>query len=152
VGSEKLKRTLAIPGVNLGAAEIRCAQISLTAAQAKALRASPQTLVPAPGAGLALQLIGGTVIYDYAAVFTETADNLVVRYTNGTGAVASSVIETTGFIDQTADQVRPVVAANDAAIAVNAPLVLHNNGDGEFGGTGSPIRLVVQYAVVRTGL
>ena len=101
MGSEKIKRSLAIPGANLGPAEIRCAQISLTSVQVKALRATPQTLVPAPGPGLALQVIGGTVIYDYAAVFTETADNLVVRYTNGAGAAASAVIETTGFLDQT---------------------------------------------------
>lgn len=152
MGIEKLKRPVTTPAASLGSAEIRCAQVSLTAAQAKALRASPQTIVPAPGAGFALQLIGGTVIYDYAAVFTETADNLVVRYTNGSGAAASAVIETTGFLDQTADQIRPIVPANDAAIAGNAPLVLHNNGDGEFGGTGSPLRVVVEYAVVRTGL
>ncbi len=152
MGNEKMKRSLAIPGANLGAAEIRCAQISLTPAQVKALRATPQTRVPAPGAGLALQVIGGTVIYDYAAVFTETADNLVVRYTNGAGAAASAVIETTGFLDQTADQIRPIVPANDAAIGGSAALVLHNNGDGEFGGTGSPLRVVLEYAVVRTGL
>ena len=123
MGYEKLKRPLRVPGANLGAAEIRTAQLSLTPAQAKALRATPQALVAAPGEGYALQLLGGTVIYDYTAVFTETAD-----------------------------QIRPIVAANDAAIAGNAPLVLHNNGDGEFGGTGSPLRVVVEYIVVRTGL
>jgi len=152
VGYEKLKRPLRVPGANFGAAEIRTAQLSLTPAQAKALRATPQTLVAAPGEGYALQLLGGTVIYDYTAVFTETADNLVVRYANGSGAAASAVIETTGFLDQTADQIRPIVPANDAAIVGNAPLVLHNNGDGEFGGTGSPLRVVVEYIVVRTGL
>jgi len=83
VGHEKLKRALRVPGANLGAAEIRTAQLSLTPAQVKALRATPQALVAAPGEGYALQLLGGTVIYDYTAVFTETADNLVVRYTNG---------------------------------------------------------------------
>jgi hypothetical protein len=152
VGYEKLTRPLRVPGANLGAAEIRTAQLSLTAAQVKALRATPQALVAAPGEGFALQLLGGTVIYDYTAVFTETADNLVVRYTNGSGAAASAVIETTGFLDQTADQIRPIVPVNDAAIAGNAPLILHNNGDGEFGGTGSPLRVVVEYLVVRTGL
>ena len=152
MGHEKLKRPLWVPGANLGAAEIRTAQLSLTPAQVKALRATPQALVAAPGEGYALQLLGGTIIYDYTAVFTETADNLVVRYTNGSGAAASAVIETTGFLDQTADQIRPIVPVNDAAIAGNAPLILHNNGDGEFGGTGSPLRVVVEYLVVRTGL
>lgn len=152
MGYEKLKRPLRVPATNLGAAEIRTAQLSLTPAQVKALRATPQALVAAPGEGCALQLLGGTVIYDYTAVFTETADNLVVRYTNGSGAAASAVIETTGFLDQTADQIRPIVPVNDAAIAGNAPLILHNNGDGEFGGTGSPLRVVVEYLIVRTGL
>ena len=152
MGYEKLKRPLRVPGANLGAAEIRTAQLRLTPAQVKALRATPQALVAAPGEGYALQLLGGTVIYDYTAVFTETADNLVVRYTSGSGAAASAVIETTGFLDQTADQIRPIMPVNDAAIAGNAPLILHNNGDGEFGGTGSPLRVVVEYLIVRTGL
>ena len=152
MGYEKLKRPLRVPATNLGAAEIRTAQLSLTPAQVKALRATPQALVAAPGEGYALQLLGGTVIYDYTAVFTETADNLVVRYTNGSGAAASAVIETTGVLDQTADQIRPIMPVNDAAIAGNAPLILHNNGDGEFGGTGSPLRVVVEYLIVRTGL
>jgi len=108
--------------------------------------------VPAPGPGRALQLLSGTIIYHYAAVYTETADNLVARYTNGSGAAASQVIETTGFIDQTVDHIRPMLPVNDANIATNAALVLHNDGNDEFGGTGSAIRIFVEYAVITTGL
>lgn len=152
MGREHFKRTLSAPGLATPGYEIRTATISLTPTQFKAIRATPATLVPAPGPGRALQLLSGAIIYDFAAVYTETADNLVARYTNGSGAAASQVIETTGFIDQTIDEIRPILPVNDADIAPNAALVLHNNGDGEFGGTGSPIRIFVEYAVITTGL
>jgi hypothetical protein len=152
MGREHFKRTLSAPGLATPGYEIRTASIALSIAQVKALRATPAVLVPAPGAGRALQLISGVIIYDYAAVYTETADNLVARYTNGSGAAASQVIEATGFLDATTDELRPILPANDADMVANAALVLHNNGDGELGGTGSPIRIFVQFAVITTGL
>jgi hypothetical protein len=62
------------------------------------------------------------------------------------------VVETTGFLDSTGDEIRPILPVNDADMVPNAAIVLHNNGDGEFGGTGSPVRIFIQYAVITTGL
>lgn len=152
MGREHFKRILSAPGLATPGYEIDTISVPLTIAQVKALRATPAVLVPAPGPGKALQLISGAIIYDFAAVYTESTDNLVARYTNGSGAAASQVIETTGFIDATTDEIRPILPVNDADMVPNAALVLHNNGDGEFGGTGSPMRVVLQYAVITTGL
>lgn len=152
MGVAKERRPVLAPSFNTGGVELKTVEIALTVAEVKALRASPKTIAPAPGTGKASLLIGGSVIYDYAAVLTETADNLVFRYTNGSGAACSDVVETTGFIDQTSDQMRTVVPVKDVAIASNAAIVLHNNGDGEFGGTGSPLRVVLTYLVYKTGL
>jgi hypothetical protein len=152
MGREHFKRTLSAPGLATPGYEIDTISISLTPAQVRALRATPAVLVPAPGPGRAVQLLSGVIIYHFAAVYTETADNLVARYTNGSGAAASQVVEATGFLDSTGDEIRPILPVNDADMVPNAAIVLHNNGDGEFGGTGSPVRIFIQYAVITTGL
>jgi hypothetical protein len=125
---------------------------SITAAQMLAARATPITLVAAPDSDEVLELIGGVLIYDYAAAYTETADNLAVKFTNGSGAAASETIETTGFLDATADKVIKIEAIKDALCVPGAALVLHNTGDGELGGTGSPLRFRLKVVVHKTGL
>lgn len=131
---------------------IRYAEVNISIAELKAARATPPTLVAAQGAGKVAVLIHGVLIYDYAAVYTESSDNLVAKYTDGSGAACSQVVETTGFLTATSDQMRPLLPVNDAALVANAPIVLHNNGDGELGGTGSPVRAKIWYVVVETGL
>lgn len=114
---------------------IQSAAVTLTNAEFLAVRATPKQLVAAPGAGFALIFVGGHITITYTAAYTETADNLAVRYTNGSG-VQVSTIETTGFVDATANSVMTMapIAPTTAPVAVNAALVLHNTGDGEFGG------------------
>lgn len=131
----------------------RMAEVSISIAEMLALRATPKTLVAAPGAGKVLEFLGALLIYDYAAAYTEDADNLAVKYTNGSGAIVSTTLETTGLLDATADQIRtfkPIVT--DLTPVANAALVLHNTGGEEFGGTGSPLRMKVFYRVTETGL
>lgn len=134
-------------------AVIQYKEISITEAQLKACRATPVSLVVAPDAGYVNEFLSALFIYDYAAAYTETTDNLVIRYTNGSGAIASTTLETTGLLDATSDQIRTFKAiTTDLTPVANAALVLHNTGDGEFGGTGSPIRIKVAYRVHATGL
>jgi len=126
----------------------------ITAAQIKAIRATPITLVPAIGAGRILEFLSATLILDYGSeVFTESADNLAVRYTDGSGVIVSDSIETTGFIDQTADTVTRGVPITDAivtlAASANQPLVLHNTGDGEIAGNASDDSVVTVYTLFR---
>lgn len=114
-------------------------KVNLTNAQIKALRATPATLVPAPKNGR-LQFEFARLKLNYAGTnaFTETADNLAVRYTDGSGAIVSQAIETTGFIDQTANTETNALPKIDAIVttanSVGKPLVLHNTGDGEIAG------------------
>lgn len=155
---DKLK-TFFDPRVNcvasgdLHPALVQYAEVSITPAQLKACRATPIELVPAPGAGYLNEFISATFIYDYAAAYTESADNLVARFTDGSGAIASTTLETTGLLDATSDQIRTFKAiSTDLTPVANAAIVLHNTGDGEFGGTGSPVRIKVAYRVHATGL
>jgi len=131
--------------------------VTVSAAELAALRATPKTLVSAPGAGYVLKFEGATLLLDYTApAFTETADNFVIRYNNGSGVAVSDVIENTGFIDQTADMITHAVPVKDPIVSKangeNKALVLHNNGDGELaGGGGSAVRVVISYRIVPTG-
>jgi hypothetical protein len=132
---------------------IQYAEVAVSVAEMLALRATPKELVAAPGAGYVLEFVSALFIYDYAAVFTESGQDIVARFTGTSGAIASTTLDTTGLLDQTADQLRtlkPIVT--DLTPVANSPLVLHNSGNGEWGGTGSPCRVKVAYRVHATGL
>jgi hypothetical protein len=132
---------------------INVVEVTLTTAQMLAARATPPTLVAAPGAGYVLEFLGATFIYDYASAYTESTDNAVIRFTDGSGAIASTTLETTGLLDATSDQIRTLKPiTTDITPVANSPLVFHNTGDGEWGGTGSPVRIRVAYRVHPTGL
>lgn len=145
-----------LPVLTGGDGSMQYAEVAISSAEIKALRATPKTLVAAPGAGKALVFRQLVLLLDATATaYTETADNMAVKYENGAGDAASQTIEATGFIDQTTDQltvglpvIDPIVAK---AIAENKPLVLHNTGDGEYAvGTGV-LRAKVWYSVITTG-
>jgi len=113
--------------------------VSITNAQIKALRATPKTLVAAPGAGRMLSFVSAQLVnLGGTNALTESADNLAVKYTDGSGVQVSQDIETTGWLDQTAATVTGALAKIDpivaAASCANKALVLHNTGDGEYGG------------------
>lgn len=140
----------------LDVSTIQYAEVALTADEIKALRATPKTLVAAPGAGKAIEFLSAVLLLDATATaFAEDADNMAIKYTDGSGTSVSETIEATGFIDQTADTLIAVKPATSAAIAKSAcenkALVLHNTGDGEYAtGTGT-MRAKVAYRVHATG-
>lgn len=137
-------------------AQAKTTLVTLTNANLKALRATPITLVAAQGAGTIVRLLGATLkLSGGANALTETADNMAIKYTDGSGAAVSQTIEATGFIDQTAATVTSAEPKIDAiatyAAASNAALVLHNTGDGEWGGNAAAdvtMTVQVRYDVV----
>lgn len=138
---------------------VQYAEVTLTNAEIKALRAAPKTLVAAPGAGKVLEFISAQLFLDYGSnALTESTDNLAIRFGDGTGTIVSQAIEAGGFIDATADTMTNALPKIDAAAAKtaceNKALVLHNTGDGEFGGNAgadTTMRVKVAYRVHSTG-
>lgn len=124
--------------------EVVTSKMSLTVAQIKALRATPVSLVAAPGAGKVLQFMSALLkLTAGTEVLAEDVggSNLRVKYTNGSGVAVSDIIEATGFIDQLADTYTSTVPVKDAIVAAtgaeNQALVLHNIGAGEIVGNAS---------------
>lgn len=107
-------------------------KVTITSAQLLALNATPQELVPAPGAGFALIFRGMQVQKPAGTAYAGIAagEDLSVKYTDGSGAEQGEC-ETTGFLDQTTDQIRfvkPYHAASGISSitpVANAALVLH---------------------------
>jgi len=121
---------------------IKWIKVSLTAAEIKALAASQKTLIAAPGANKAIHFLGALLKLNAGSeVLTESADNLVIKYTDDSGVAVSGVIESTGFIDQSSDTYTNATPVADAIVAASAcenqALVLDNNGDGEIAGNAS---------------
>lgn len=130
--------------------------VTLTNAEIKALRATPKTLVAAPGSGKCLQFVSALIKLTAGTnVLTESTANLAVKYTDGSGAQVSETIESTNFIDQAADTYTTARSKTDAIVAatgcVNKALVLHNLGTGEIAGNAAAdatLKLWVQYRVI----
>lgn len=141
---------------------MQTATVTLTNAQMLALRATPITVIAAPGAGKWIQVLGGSLIFDRTAAYTESTDNLALRYVNGSGSKASADIEATGFVDASGDAITnilplaqlstsPLTTAGEIS---NALVCIHNIGDGEFGGgnAANTVKVIVDYVVRTTGL
>ena len=140
----------------LDEAVLQKASVQITTGQILALNAAPKTLVAAPGAGKALMVRGVFCSLDYnSAAYAGIAggEDWVVKYTNGSGDQITGHIETTGWLDQTSDQLRwvgPIGASGavaDVSPVVNAAVVMHQLV-GEITTGNSPVNVDVYYHVM----
>lgn len=108
--------------------------VTVTSALLLALNATPFTVLAAQGAGQAIIPKRVAIRHGTGTAYAGIAagEDLVLKYTNGSGAQCSSVIETTGFLDQTTAQIRVAgppgstsTTAGDITPVANAAVVLH---------------------------
>lgn len=106
----------------------------VTSAQVLALFATPISILAAQGAGIAIVPTRVAIYKPAGTAYAGIAagEDLVLKYTNASGAQCSGVIETTGFLDQTTAQTRVAhppsamgSAVGDYAPVANAAIVLH---------------------------
>lgn len=143
---------------------LRYERVALTNAQILALLTTSVTIVAAPGSGKLVEVLGGLIVFDYTAAYTETGgnDNWRLYYGDSGKEPATNVIETTGFVDATADAIikfGPV--ANDQVIQgaemSNTAIVLSGVTGGDYtqlggGNAANAITVFIAYRIVTTGL
>lgn len=130
-------------------------EVTLTATEVKALATTPITLVAAPAAGATLFFFGAVLKLNYGGSnpFTESGDNLGIKYTDASGVQVCTTIECTNFIDATADTYINAVPAADVLVAATGAeaqaLVLDNLGNNFAGNAADDNTLTVRvyYAI-----
>jgi hypothetical protein len=140
--------------IETGGPEMHFVDATLTTGELLALFTTPKSLVVAQGANTVVEFVSALLAYDYnATVYTVgTAGDLQVKYTDGSGAAASSTRACTGFIDQASDQLSMLEKVGGTVVPVaNAALVLTLATANPTLGD-SPINIRVAYRVHLTGL
>lgn len=124
------------------APNLKTAKVTVSNSEIKALAATQKELVAAPGTGKMLEFVSAVLrLVAGTEALTETDYNLAIKYTDDAGVAVSDAIESTGFVDQTADTLTRAVPVKDAIVAESAcedeALVLDNTGGGEIAGNAS---------------
>lgn len=131
---------------------------TVTSAQLLALNATPQSIIPAAGAGVAIVPYRIQIYKPAGVAYAGIAagEDLVLKYTDASGAQCSSVIETTGFLDQTTAQIRTAGApastgstAGSIVPVANAAVVL-SLLSGEIITGDQPLYVEVFYHEIKT--
>lgn len=126
--------------------EVETEVITITSAQLLALFGTPQTIVAAPGAGIAIVPVSARLFLDFnSAAYDGIAagEDLVLRYTDASGAIAQT-IEATGFLDAAADAHRIAINSGLFVPTANAALVLHM-ATGNIATGNSPLKIQLRY-------
>lgn len=133
----------------------RMVEVTVSSAELLALRATPKTLVPAPGVGKMNEFVSMIAIARNLVAYVVGTNDLQVRYKDATSDLISQILDTAGFMDQVVDimsQVLPLATDSKTpkADCDNTALVLHNVGGSELTtGTGT-LRLKIMYRVWQT--
>lgn len=136
---------------NLDESGIHVADTQLTNAQVVLFRATPITLVGAPGAGKAIVVHKFSLVCDDAGgAWTESTDNLVIQYADGVDITAA--IEATTLVGGAVTFITQGVLDTVVVPDVNAAVQIFNTGDGEWGGGNAANTMSVRiwYSVMET--
>jgi hypothetical protein len=126
--------------------EVETEVFTITSAQLLALFGTPQTLVAAPGAGIAIVPISARLMLDFNTTAYDgiaVGEDLVLRYTDASGNIAQT-IEATGFLDAAADAHRIAINSGLFTPTANAALVLHM-ATGNIATGNSPLKIQLRY-------
>lgn len=146
----------AVTTAKLDPTVINFVEDTFTSAEVKALKGTPQTLVAAPGANLALVPVAINIVANYGGTnaFTESADDLSICYATTPGSNEIKEIESTGLIDQTNDEWRYITFEHaETFIPVENDAIVLTNLDDEIAGNAggdNTLNVRLYYRVVPT--
>ena len=139
-----------------GAAILGNTRITLTNAQVLDLGDTAVTVIAAPGAGRFIDVLDGVLIFNYTAAYTVggTADARLWYTNRVTGPAASNVIEFTGVLDASADQISAFSGTpDDTEPTANTPIRIQAPAAEVTGGNASnQVFIEVTYVDRQTGL
>ena len=104
-------------------------EVKLTNAQLKALKTTAIELVAAPGTGRFIEFVSAVLyLHVGSEVLAESGanDNIIIEYDDGSGAAVCTTIESTGFIEQTVDQIMLALATILAGTTIASSVVNKN--------------------------
>ncbi len=141
------------------------AVVDINTAEVLDLATNPFEILPSPaGTDLTYEFVSAIISLNYnstAYVEQSAPDDLVFRYTNGSGALLSVLVDATGFATATGDvvvfvaPVADIVAGTTGYVAIaeasatDQSIVLDNTGDEWITGN-SPIRVIIYYRIHTT--
>jgi len=123
--------------------------VTVTTEELLALNTTPKALVSAPGAGKAILPVDAQFFLDFNSVAYDgiaAGEDLVMRYTDGSGGIAATV-EATSFLDAAADAHRAAIFSGLVTPTANAALVLHMSS-GNIASGNSPLKVKLRYRVI----
>ena len=135
----------AVTSAKLDPTILKYTEVTLSSAQVKALKATPITLVTAPGTNLANVPVAINIVVNYAGsnAFTESSDDLSIGYASA-GEIME--IESTGLIDQTGDEWRYITFEHAETFipAENEIIEIVNLDDEIAGNAGNDNTIIVR--------
>lgn len=130
--------------------------VTLTNADVLALNLTPFTVIPAPGAGYVISVVNVQYYFNYTGAYSGGPTSIALWYgTRFTGARASGLVASAGFLDASADGLRNSTGIPDDTnpIANTAVALMGTTRTGYGGGNAAnSLRVVVWYRIVPTGL
>lgn len=129
-------------------------KLVLTSAQLLALKATPVSIIPAPGAGKFINVLGANVYYSFlTAAYTLNAGTLKLYHGPVANAKPLTAALETGLIDQAANRSNldiPILATGNLtdAQALNVDVEVGNAGAAEFTLGAGTVEFVVWYQIV----
>lgn len=138
-----------------GLEAINYASVEISSAEILDLFTTPKTLIATPGAGKVLEIVSVLLAYDYNTTAYTVTDvgNLVVCYTDASGAKTTVNLAADGFLTLEVDALRLLMKlATNVTPVVNAALVLAVDGTVNPLVGNSPIHAKVAYRIHSAGL
>ncbi len=145
-----------LDAMELGPTVVSQIDVTIPTAAVLTLNATPVQIVPAPGAGFCVIFEGAVLSMKYNSIAyngVAAGEDLVFSYTNGAG-VKVALVESTGFVDQTTNQMRyarpygALITTDSSMIPTAGAALMLSNLSGEWATGNSDLKVRCFFRIV----